>query len=288
MNKIEKFKEILPEGMKRIENINLIKVIDYSTFQDISREEYYIIDNKYGSKLYRDIGLRSYGYMRILNQIDSQIGNRLILDRIKTTRYEIFRNLENRLIILSKRFREDIERLKNKLIRLSDKYPEIYELRKSSRISYLMKNNRRGYLIETDLIEETINIYLIKVIDRDYMIIDKYSESANLTEEDEDIEELEEIEISGYYRDLDKRYYSIEELEKIEKKLSIDNLLEGDRERIGRLNDYRKKIEFSRYSVKDLYRWIFNNLERIETEISRYFIEVEEERLAFDRMKESI
>ena len=286
MNKIEKFKEILPEGMKRVENINLIKVIDYSTFQDIIEEEYYIIDNKYGSKLYRDIGLRSYGYMRILNQIDSQIGNRLILDRIKTTRYEIFRNRENRLIILSKRYREEIERLKNKLIRISDKYPEIYELRKSSRISYLMKNNRRGYLIETDLIGETINIYLIKVIEREYMIIDKYSESANLREED--IEEIEEIEISGYYRDIEKRYYSIEELEKIEKKLSIDNLPEGDRERIGRLNEYRKKIEFSRYSVKDLYKWIYNNLERIETEISGFFIEVEEERLAFDRMKESI
>lgn len=280
MKKVKKI-EILPE-MKKIENINLIKVVDYSTFQDIRNEDYYQLDNKYGSKIYREIGLKSYGYMRVLNQIDSQVSNKLIIDRIKGTRYEIFRNSENRLMIMSKEFKKRVETIEIKLNLLSDKLPEIYELRKSnnsSSISYLMINEERGYLTEIDLVEEKIEIYLVEVVGRDYFIIDKYSEN--------ELTELTgEIFLSGYYRDIGSRYYSIEEIEIIERRLKIDNILERDREKIERLNEYRKKIEFSEYSVKDLYRWIMKNLDRIETKISGYFIEVEEERLAWDRMKD--
>ena len=280
MKKVKKI-EILPE-MKKIENINLIKVVDYSTFQDIRNEDYYQLDNKYGSKIYREIGLKSYGYMRVLNQIDSQVSNKLIIDRIKGTRYEIFRNSENRLMIMSKEFKKRVETIEIKLNLLSDKLPEIYELRKSnnsSSISYLMINEERGYLTEIDLVEEKIEIYLVEVVGRDYFIIDKYSE-------DELTELTGETFLSGYYRDIGSRYYSIEEIEIIERRLKIDNILERDREKIERLNEYRKKIEFSEYSVKDLYRWIMKNLDKIETKISGYFIEVEEERLAWDRMKD--
>ena len=275
MKRIERPIEILSDRLKRIENINLLKVIDYSTYQDIRNGNYYLIDNRYGSKLYRDIGLKSYGYMKVMNGIDNQIGNRLILDRLRILRYEIY-ELDSNLIIISREFKDRVDKLEIRINEL-EYYNEVYELRRSNKISYIIKNRESGYLIEIDLIEERIGIYLIEVIDNEYMIIDKYSEGEGL-------EVREGVNLLGYYRDIDSRYYNYEELEKIEKELKVDNI--GDRSKIGLLNDYRKKVEFSRYRVKDLFLWIFSNLNKIDTNITKYYREVEEERLAFDLKKE--
>lgn len=279
MKRIERPIEILPKKIKKIDDINLLKVIDYSTYQDITNNNYYQLDSKYGSKMYRDIGLKSYGYMKVMNGIDNQIGNRLILDRLRILRYEVY-EIDSNLIIISREFKDNLLQLENKINEL-EYYNEIYELRKNSKLIYIIKNGNTGYLIEIDLIEERVEIYLLEVIDKEYLLLDKYSEGGGI----EVIDNANSL--SLYYGgDIDSRYYNYEELERIVKDLKVDNIEEIDLDRMDTINDYRKKIEFSRYSIKDLYEWIFRNLNKIDTNIIKYYREVEERRLAYDLSKE--
>lgn len=273
MKKIETV-AILKE-IEEIKSKNLVKVIDFSTYQNLINEEYLEIENKYGSKLYKDIGLKSYNYMRITNEIDSRIATNLIISRINKSRFKFY-NKNNNLIVLSKKFKDELDQLEINLNRL--RYSERYEYRdnKDSKISYLIKGEKFGYYIEIDLIVEVIEIYLLD-IKEGYFLIDKYSEGLEI------LKEIEEINLEGYYKGIGERKYSYGEIEKIKKELEIEEI----KLEIGGMNEYRKRIEFSKYSVKEIYRWINKNIEKIERFISKYYKEVEERRLAFDLMKEN-
>lgn len=273
MKKIETV-AILKE-IEEIKSKNLVKVIDFSTYQNLINEEYLELDNKYGSKLYKDIGLKSYNYMRITNEIDSRIATNLIISRINKSRFKFY-NKNNNLIVLSKEFKDELDQLEINLNGL--KYPDKYEYRdsKDSKISYLIKGEKFGYYIEIDLIVEVIEIYLLD-IKEGYFLIDKYSEGLEI------LKEIEEINLEGYYKGIGERKYSYGEIEKIKKELEIEEI----KLEIGGMNEYRKRIEFSKYSVKEIYRWINKNIEKIERFISKYYKEVEEYRLAFDLMKEN-
>ena len=278
MIKLEGKIEIITDRIRKIENINLIKVIDFGVFQDLTNGEYIQIEGRIGSKFYRDIGLKSYNYIKILNEIDSQIANKLIIEKMRNTGYNLYIE-NNKLLVITERFYKEIRKLEDNLKEINN--IEIYELKKNGRVNYIIIENLSGYYIEVDLVEEKIEIYLLSIINGEYFLIDKYSEGYERIETGRNM-----INLERFYDSLDFRVYSYCELERLKRELKIENLPLRDLERLNEINEYRKRIEFSEYRVKDLFIWIYNNIEKLEVGISRYYQEVEEKRLAYDLMKE--
>ena len=278
MIKLEGKIEIITDRIRKIENINLIKVIDFGVFQDLTNGEYIQIEGRIGSKFYRDIGLKSYNYIKILNEIDSQIANKLIIEKMRNTGYNLYIE-NNKLLVITERFYKEIRKLEDNLKEINN--IEIYELKKNGRVNYIIIENLSGYYIEVDLVEEKIEIYLLSIINGEYFLIDKYSEGYERIETGRNM-----INLGRFYDSLDFRVYSYCELERLKRELKIENLPLRDLERLNEINEYRKRIEFSEYRVKDLFIWIYNNIEKLEVGISRYYQEVEEKRLAYDLMKE--
>ena len=278
MIKLEGKIEIITDRIRKIENINLIKVIDFGVFQDLTNGEYIQIEGRIGSKFYRDIGLKSYNYIKILNEIDNQVANKLIIEKMRNTSYNLYIE-DNKLLVITERFYKEIRKLEDNLKEINN--IEIYELKKNGRVNYIIIENLSGYYIEVDLVEEKIEIYLLSIINGEYFLIDKYSEGYERIETGRNM-----INLERFYDSLDFRVYSYCELERLKRELKIENLPLEDLERLNEINEYRKRIEFSEYRVKDLFIWIYNNIEKLEVGISRYYKEVEEKRLAYDLMKE--
>lgn len=269
---------------KRIISPSLLSVKDYSVFMENSTNEYYTVPIKYLTKLYKSIGLKDYQFVKTLYEVKKEFMIALVQDGISTRlNYNIFKlQNSNELLFFSSSVFPNIKYLINELSIMNKKDDKmsifnniyLYHSKMHSKIVFMLFNNnepdRNGLYIKLSMIDEVAHLYNLIIKDDKMLLMNKYSD-ISLTDERFRQEYKQYLEmykdnseaVSLMYPDdlLKDVKLSWTEITKAFKILKRD-FTEKENTIMKEVNPFRLQFEFSNYSLKDLFTFIYSDLSK--------------------------
>ena len=270
-------------NFKRIISPSLLSVKDYSVFMENSTNKYYTVPIKYLTKLYKSIGLKDYQFVKTLYEVKKEFMIALVQDGISTKlNYNIFKLQDSdEMLFLSSAVFPNIKYLINELNTMNIKDDKmsifnniyLYHSKMHSKIIFLLFNNnepdRNGVYIKLSMIDEIAHLYSLIIKEDKMLLMNKYSD-ISLNDERFRQEYKQYLEMykynseavySMYPENLEDIKLSWTELSKAYKILKRDPT-EEENHIMYDLNPFRLQFEFSSRSLKDLFTFIYADLNK--------------------------
>lgn len=277
----------------RIPTINLLSVKDFATFLENTSEEYYSVPIKYLTKVYKSIGMKDYQFVKTFYEVKKEWMVALTRENLVTKlKYYIYKLEDQKeLIFLSPGVFMKLKQMINYFSNFDIQYQ--FENNSHSKLVFLLLNNKSGVYILVNLIEEKIKLYYAEIQD-DMLFLNEngeldFNDDNFLIEFQQFIEGSANIvTISYFYEEVDKYKLTWSEIMKIYRNLRL-KLSDENITQMCELNDIKKLIEFSPYTVKDIFKLYYSNLELPQLgQINYLYDDVQKENIQWFKLKSVI
>ena len=277
----------------RIPTINLLSVKDFATFLENTSEEYYSVPIKYLTKVYKSIGMKDYQFVKTFYEVKKEWMVALTRENLVTKlKYYIYKLEDQKeLIFLSPGVFMKLKQMINYFSNFDIQYQ--FENNSHSKLVFLLLNNKSGVYILVNLIEEKIKLYYAE-IQNDMLFLNEngeldFNDDNFLIEFQQFIEGSANIvTISYFYEEVDKYKLTWSEIMKIYRNLRL-KLSDENITQMCELNDIKKLIEFSPYTVKDIFKLYYSNLELPQLgQINYLYDDVQKENIQWFKLKSVI
>ena len=277
----------------RIPTINLLSLKDFATFLENTSEEYYSVPIKYLTKVYKSIGMKDYQFVKTFYEVKKEWMVALTRENLVTKlKYYIYKLEDQKeLIFLSPGVFMKLKQMINYFSNFDIQYQ--FENNSHSKLVFLLLNNKSGVYILVNLIEEKIKLYYAE-IQNDMLFLNEngeldFNDDNFLIEFQQFIEGSANIvTISYFYEEVDKYKLTWSEIMKIYRNLRL-KLSDENITQMCELNDIKKLIEFSPYTVKDIFKLYYSNLELPQLgQINYLYDDVQKENIQWFKLKSVI